>query len=53
MAARKLFGGGAVLTLEDIESPSFDLRSAALAAGAGVKALSGTVPYPAKRSEGS
>ncbi|MBV9567830.1 MAG: FAD-dependent oxidoreductase [Hyphomicrobiales bacterium] len=41
MAARKLFGGGAALTLEEIESPSFDLRAAALAAGPRVKAVSG------------
>ena len=40
MAARKLFGSDVVLTPEEIESPSFDLKSAALAAGARVKALS-------------
>jgi 3-phenylpropionate/trans-cinnamate dioxygenase ferredoxin reductase subunit len=43
MAARKLFGSDVVLTPEEIESPSFDLRVAALAAGTRVKALSGTV----------
>jgi len=41
MAARKLFGSDVVLTPEEIESPSFDLKSVALAAGARVKALSG------------
>jgi 3-phenylpropionate/trans-cinnamate dioxygenase ferredoxin reductase subunit len=43
MAARKLFGSDVVLTPEEVESPSFDLRAAALAAGARVRALSGTV----------
>ncbi|MBV9520201.1 MAG: pyridine nucleotide-disulfide oxidoreductase, partial [Hyphomicrobiales bacterium] len=36
MAARKLFGAASALTVEEVESPSFDLRAAALA-GAGVK----------------
>jgi 3-phenylpropionate/trans-cinnamate dioxygenase ferredoxin reductase subunit len=53
MAARKLFGSDVVLTPEEVESPSFDLKSVALAAGTRVKALSGTVSYPAERSEGA
>lgn len=41
MAARKIFGSGAVLTPEEVESPAFDLKSVALAAGGRVRALSG------------
>jgi 3-phenylpropionate/trans-cinnamate dioxygenase ferredoxin reductase subunit len=41
MAARKLFGSGAVITPEDVERPSFELRSAALATAARDKAVSG------------
>ncbi|MBV9740546.1 MAG: FAD-dependent oxidoreductase [Hyphomicrobiales bacterium] len=40
MAARKLFGAAGALTIDDVESPSFDLRAAALAAGKRVEALS-------------
>lgn len=40
MAARRLFGGDFVLTPEEVESPSFDFKAAALAAGARAKALS-------------